>query len=57
LETVFFLLLSRKAGPMQGHRQIDIRGLSAGRIRLTTGSLSGALKTYRQPAAERFHTE
>lgn len=44
-ETVFFLLLSLKSGPLHGYGMMkDIQALSDGRIRLTTGTLYGALK-------------
>lgn len=44
-ETVFFLLLSLKGGPKHGYGLMkDIRALSDDRIRLTTGTLYGALK-------------
>ena len=44
-ETVFFLLLSLKSGPLHGYGMMkDIESLSDGRIRLTTGTLYGALK-------------
>jgi DNA-binding PadR family transcriptional regulator len=44
-EPVFFLLLSLEAGPMHGYGLMkDIEALSEGRVRLTTGTLYGAIK-------------
>lgn len=44
-ETVFFLLLSLQAGPLHGYGMMkDIESLSDRRVRLTTGTLYGALK-------------
>ncbi|MBM3767134.1 MAG: PadR family transcriptional regulator [Acidobacteria bacterium] len=44
-ETVFFLLLSLQAGPLHGYGMMkDIASLSEGRVRLTTGTLYGAIK-------------
>jgi DNA-binding PadR family transcriptional regulator len=44
-ETVFFILLSLQAGPLHGYGMMkDIASLSDGRVRLTTGTLYGAIK-------------
>ena len=44
-ETVFFLLLSLQSGPLHGYGMMkDIASLSEGRVRLTTGTLYGAIK-------------
>lgn len=44
-ETVFFILLSLQAGPLHGYGMMkEIAALSDGRVRLTTGTLYGAIK-------------
>ena len=44
-ETVFFILLSLQAGPLHGYGMMkEIASLSDGRVRLTTGTLYGAIK-------------
>lgn len=44
-ETVFLLLLSLQGGPMHGYGLMkDIAAVSEGRVKLTTGTLYGAIK-------------
>lgn len=44
-ETTFFILASLAAGPRHGYAIMkDVQALSEGRIRLSTGTLYGALK-------------
>ncbi len=44
-EATFYILLSLAPGPQHGYAMLkDVEGLSAGRLRLSTGTLYGALQ-------------
>jgi DNA-binding PadR family transcriptional regulator len=55
-EATFFILLSLAAGPAHGYAILqDVSSLSKGRVRLSTGTLYGALKRLLEQAwIERF---